>query len=430
MSAAMHLNLFVLGVGHHEAAWRLPDAPAGGTTDVAFYAGLCRRAEAAALDSVFFADRLALPPSARYNAVESLEPLTLLAALAAQTEQIGLIGTVSTTFSEPYTVARQLATLDHISGGRVGWNIVTSIDPAAARNYGRDFPDHAARYARAAEFTDVALKLWDGWKPGARIDDRERGIYVDDARVRPAAHAGTHFEVAGALNVPRSPQGRPLLVQAGSSEDGRALASRYADAVFTAQQTLDGAVAFREDIRARAGAHGRDPDRVVVLPGICPVIGATEAEARERAEELDGLIVTEYALHQLREFLGVDLSGHPLDAPLPPLPAADGIETHKSRFALIVELAQREQLTLRQLIARMGGGRGHRVIAGAPEQIADELEAWFRAGAADGFNVMPPALPRDGVAFLDRVVPELQRRGLFRSEYGETSLRARYGVGD
>lgn len=206
------------------------------------------------------------------------------------------------------------------------------------------------------------------------------------------------------------------------------MASRYADAVFTAQQTLEGAVAFRDDIRARAAAFGRAPDTVAVLPGICPVIGSTEAEARSRADELDGLIVVEYALHQLREFLGVDLSSHPLDEPLPELPGADGVETHKSRFALIVELAQREQLTLRQLIAKMGGGRGHRVIAGTPEQVADELEAWFRAGGADGFNVMPPALPRDGVAFLDEVVPLLVQRGLFRSEYEEGTLRARYGA--
>ncbi|MDO8212635.1 LLM class flavin-dependent oxidoreductase [Conexibacter sp. CPCC 206217] len=423
----MHLNLFVLQVGHHEAAWRLPSAPAGGATDVAFYAGLCRAAEAAALDSVFFADRLALPPSARYNAVESLEPLTLLSALASLTQRIGLIGTVSTTFSDPYTVARQLASLDHISGGRAGWNVVTSIDPNAARNYSRAFPDHAARYERAAEYLDVALKLWDGWDADARVDDRDGGIYTDTARVRATDHSGTHFDVAGPLNVPRSPQGRPLLVQAGSSGDGRALASRYADAVFTAQQTLDGAQAFRADIRARAGAHGRDPDTVKVLPGICPIIGSTEAEARAREAELGELIVVEYALHQLTEFLGVDLSDHPLDEPLPPLPQESTVQTHRSRFGLILEMAEREQLTVRQLIARMGGGRGHRVIAGTPEQIADELETWFREGAADGFNIMPPAIPQDATPFLEQVVPELRRRGLFRSAYDEGTLRDRYG---
>jgi FMN-dependent oxidoreductase (nitrilotriacetate monooxygenase family) len=423
----MHLNLFVLGVGHHEAAWRLPSAPAGAATDLGFYAQLAMAAEAAALDSVFIADRLALPPSARYNAVEGLEPLTLLAALAVHTSRIGLIGTLSTTYSDPYTVARQFASLDHISAGRAGWNIVTSIDPEAARNYGRvPFPLHSARYERAAEFLDVTLDLWDGWDPAARIDDRAAGIYADTRLVRPTNHQGAHFAVAGPLNVPRSPQGRPLLVQAGSSGDGRDLASRYADAVFTAQQTLAGARDFRADIRARAAAHGRDPAAVKVLPGLCPIIGSTEAEARAREAELTSLIVTEYALYQLKEFLGVDLAGHPLDAPLPPLPEAGSVQTHQSRFGLIAEMARREQLTLRELIGRMGGGRGHRVIAGVPERVADEMEQWYRDGGADGFNIMPPAIPQDATAFLEHVVPQLRRRGLFRHEYGPGTLRERY----
>jgi FMN-dependent oxidoreductase (nitrilotriacetate monooxygenase family) len=284
------------------------------------------------------------------------------------------------------------------------------------------------RYERAREFVDVATKLWDSWEDDAIVLDRERGVYADTAKVRPVEHRGEHFQVHGALNVPRSPQGYPLLVQAGSSEDGKEFAAEFAEAVFTAQQTLADAQAFYKDLKSRLPRYGRTDDQLLVLPGICPVIGSTEAEARALEQELTDLQVPEYGLAQLSGMLGTDLSGLPLDGPLPELPEEHDINGNKSRFTLVAELARRDGLTLRELIARLGGGRGHRVFAGTPEQIADQLQEWFTQGAADGFNIVPPYLPGGLDDFVDQVVPELQRRGLFRTEYTGRTLRENYGL--
>lgn len=425
----LHLNAFLMNAGHHDAAWRHPRTQPERVTDLTYFQELARTAERGLLDSLFLADGLTLWGSARYNAVGGFEPLTLLSALAVATEHIGLIATVSTTFHEPYHVARVFASLDHLSGGRAGWNIVTSGNVAEARNFGLDaHPDHALRYERAAEFVDVARLLWDSWSDGAPVADRARGVYTEEGAVLPVGHRGTHFRVDGPLNVQRPPQGHPLLVQAGSSQDGRAFAARYAEAVFTAQQTLADGQTFYKDLKARLARYGRRPDELKILPGICPVIGATEAEARALEDELTALQVPEYGLQQLSGMLGTDLSGLPLDGPLPELPAESEINGNKSRFTLVADLARRENLTLRQLIARLGGGRGHRVFAGTPEQVADELEEWFVSGAADGFNIMPPHLPGGLEDFVDHVVPLLQRRGLFRTEYTGRTLRDHYGL--
>ncbi|MFJ5553383.1 LLM class flavin-dependent oxidoreductase [Streptomyces sp. NPDC093225] len=433
MSAApprtLHLNAFLMNAGHHDAAWRHPRTRPERVTDLNYFQDLARAAERGRLDSVFLADGVALWGKVRHNALGGFEPLTLLSALAAVTEHVGLIATVSTTFNEPYHVARKFASLDHLSGGRAGWNIVTSGSVDEARNFNREeHLDHAVRYARAREFVDVATKLWDSWEDDAIVLDRERGVYADTDKVRPVEHRGEHFRVAGALNVPRSPQGYPLLVQAGSSEDGREFAAEFAEAVFTAQQTLADAQAFSKDLKSRLPRYGRTDDQLLVLPGICPVIGSTEAEARALEQELTDLQVPEYGLAQLSGMLGTDLSGLPLDGPLPELPEERDINGNKSRFTLVAELARRDGLTLRELIARLGGGRGHRVFAGTPEQIADELEAWFTQGAADGFNIMPPHLPGGLDDFVDQVVPVLQRRGLFRTEYTGRTLREHYGL--
>jgi FMN-dependent oxidoreductase (nitrilotriacetate monooxygenase family) len=423
----MHLNAFLMPAGHHDAAWRHPSSGADRATDIAYYQELARTAERGLLDSVFFADGVAIRPAPAANVAGGLEPLTLLAALAVVTERVGLIATASTTFYEPYTLARAFASLDHISGGRAGWNIVTSGTEAEARNFNRDTHlDHAVRYRRAAEFVDVATALWDSWEPDAIVFDRAGGVYADPAKIHDVGHTGEHFRVRGPLNVPRSPQGRPLLVQAGSSEDGRAFAARHAEAIFTAQQTLADGQAFYRDVKARAARLGRDPK---ILPGICPVLGSTEEEAHRLSESLTELQVLDYGLEQLSGMLNVDLSGYPLDGPLPDvLPSEDQINGNKSRFTLVADLARREKLTIRQIIARLGGGRGHRVFAGTPEQVADELEAWHRLGAADGFNIMPPVLPTGLEDFVDHVVPLLQKRGLFRHEYESTTLRGHYGL--
>ncbi|MEU8181214.1 LLM class flavin-dependent oxidoreductase [Micromonospora sp. NPDC049047] len=426
----LHLNAFLMGVGHHEAAWRLPESDPFAQTDVGHFTRLARIAERGKLDSLFLADSPVLWNSIGRRPAGTLEPTVLLTALAGATQHIGLIATASTTYNEPFNLARRFASLDHISGGRAGWNIVTTAGVDAARNFNLDeLPAHRDRYERAAEFLEVSLKLWDSWDDAAPLGDKDAGRWGDDALLYPPRHVGRHFRVAGPLNVPRSPQGYPLLVQAGSSEDGKELAARYAEAVFTAQQTLAEAQAFYRDLKRRAAQFGRDPDTVKILPGIVPAVGATEAQAHALAEELDRLIKPEYARAQLATTLRVAPEDLDLDRELPAdLPSEDEIEGAKSRYTLIVTLARRERLTVRQLIGRLGGGRGHRTFAGTPEQVADAIEEWYRSGAADGFNIMPPVLPSGLEAFVDHVVPILQRRGLFRTEYTGTTLRDHYGL--
>ncbi|MDX6743564.1 LLM class flavin-dependent oxidoreductase [Actinocorallia sp. A-T 12471] len=423
----LHLNAFVMGVGHHEAAWRHPRTDAAHTIDLAHYQRIARKAEEGKLDSIFFADGVALYGNVRYNALDQFEPLTLLAAIAAVTERIGLIATASTTYNEPYNLARKFASLDHISGGRAGWNIVTSASEAEAHNFGIDRPDHSDRYARADDFVEAALKLWDSWEDDAVLRDVGRGIFADTGKIHEIAHEGPYYRVKGPLNISRGPQGRPLLVQAGSSETGKEFAARWAEAVFTAQQTLAEGKAFYADLKGRLARYGRSEDELLVLPGISPFIGSTEAEAKRLEEEFQELINPEYGLTQLSHMTGLDLSGHPLDGPLPDdLP--ESTEGNRSRFDLVIGLARREGLTIRQLIARLAGGRGHRVVAGSPEQVADQIQEWFENGAADGFNVMPPHYPQGLDDFVDHVVPILRERGLFRSEYEGATLRENYGL--
>ncbi|MDB4872522.1 MAG: monooxygenase, partial [Gemmatimonadales bacterium] len=404
MSRQLHLNVFLMTQGHHDAAWRHARSQPHRATDVTYFQELAKTAERGKLDSIFFADSLAVWLRIGSNVSGGLEPLTLLSAIAVATEHIGLIATASTTFNEPYTLARNFASLDHISHGRAGWNIVTTGSEMEATNFNLDRNiDHGVRYERAAEFVEVAKKLWDSWDDDAVLLDTAAGRYADTEKVHQIEHAGTYFKVRGPLNVQRSPQGWPVLVQAGSSEDGREFAARHAEAVFTAHQTLSDGQAFYKDVKTRAKRLGRNPDQIKILPGICPIIGSTEAEALALEQELTDLQVIDYGLAQLSNMLNVDLSGLPLDEPLPTglLPTEDDVNGNKSRFTLVAGLAGRERLTIRQIIARLGGGRGHRVFAGTPEQIADQLAEWFREGAADGFNVMPPILPTGLEDFVD-----------------------------
>ncbi|TCN52824.1 FMN-dependent oxidoreductase (nitrilotriacetate monooxygenase family) [Rhodococcus sp. SMB37] len=425
----LNLNAFLMGVGHHEAAWRHPRTEAHRVLDVKHFQELAQIAERGKLDSVFFADGLAIGPRVEHNAQAIFEPITLLSAMAVVTEHVGLIATASTGYSEPYNLARKFASLDHISGGRAGWNIVTSGGEDEARNFGYDeTPDHAGRYDRAAEFVDVAVALWDSWEDDAIELDAATGRFADPSKVHAVEHEGERFRIRGPLNSPRSVQGRPVLVQAGSSESGKDFAAEYAEAVFTAQRTLAEGQEFYRDLKARVIKAGRDPQSLKILPGIVPFVGATEEEAKALEQEFTDLISPAYSLRQLSRMVGVDLTEHSLDAPLPPLPPIDEIQGNKSRYQLVKDLAEKEELTVRQLIAKLGGGRGHRTFAGTPTQIADEIQLWFVSDAADGFNVMPPYLPGGLEDFTALVVPILQERGLFRTDYTATTLRGHYGL--
>jgi FMN-dependent oxidoreductase (nitrilotriacetate monooxygenase family) len=426
----LHFNAFLMSSGHHEAAWRLPESNPYANFDLAHWRNLAQIAERATFDSVFLADSPALWNSAKHRPAGALEPTVLLTALATVTSRIGLIATASTTYNAPYNLARRFASLDHISGGRAGWNIVTTAEQTSAQNFGlADRPSHRERYQRAAEFVDVSARLWDSWEDDAELGDKAAGIYADVGRIHPVDYEGTYFRVRGPLNVPRSPQGRPLLVQAGSSPDGREFAARYAEAVFTAQQTLEDGREFYADLKQRARRLGRDPDLIKILPGIVPVIGSTETEAHALSDELEELIIPEYGLAQLSRVLEVPAEILDLDRPLPPeVLGRPPVEGAQSRFQLVTELGRRENLTVRQLIGRLGGGRGHRTFTGTPEQVAGTIADWFERGAADGFNVMPAALPSGLEVFAEHVIPIFRRRGLFRTEYAGRTLREHYGI--
>jgi FMN-dependent oxidoreductase (nitrilotriacetate monooxygenase family) len=428
--AQIKLGAFLMGSGHHLAAWRHPRAHAA-ALDFQHYLRLARTAERGKFDSIFFADNLALlgspELSSRTIGGEVLDPLVLLSGLATATERIGLISTVSTSYNDPYLLARRFASLDHLSGGRAGWLLVTSATDQEAHNFGRERHfDHAERYARAEEFIDVAQGLWDSFEDDAFLRDKASGRYFDPRKLHTLDHQGTHYRVRGPLNLPRSPQGRPVLVQAGSSEPGRELAARTAEVVFTAQQTLAEARAVYGDLKARLARYGRHAEQLKIMPGISPVLGRTQSEAEDLYAELQNLVEPSLGLGLLSGMAGgIDLSAYPLDGPLPALPESNAM---KSRQALFIELARRENLTIRQLYLKIVGARGHCTLVGTPLQVADHLEEWFREGAADGFNIMPPLLPEGLDAFVDQVVPELQRRGLFRREYEGRTLGENLGL--
>jgi FMN-dependent oxidoreductase (nitrilotriacetate monooxygenase family) len=428
----MHLNLFIQSRGHHEAAWRHPLASPLPLTDIRYTQALARKAEASLFDSLFLADVLGL-----WNDVEStpfnwLEPITTLAAVATSTSRIGLIATCSTTYTEPYNLARQFASLDHISSGRVGWNIVTTWSPQAGSNFGGiGQVGHADRYERAEEYMSVVKGLWDSWADDAVLDDRAGGRYADRRRVKAIHHAGAHYQVQGPLNMPRPPQGRPVFVQAGSSDTGKRFAARHAEAVFTAHLEKATARAFYTELKALVAAEGRRPAEVLILPGFSPIIGSTEVEAERYAQELNELSDPEVGRQRLSlRFGGYDFSQLPLDTPLSQadFPDPSKNEASRSRTESIVDLVARERPTLRQLLARLAGARGHFTTAGSPEKIADIMQAWFETGAADGFNLMPPVLPHQLDVFSTEVVPILQKRGLFRTAYDGETLRAHFGL--
>jgi FMN-dependent oxidoreductase (nitrilotriacetate monooxygenase family) len=423
----LHLNVNLLHSGVYASAWRQPESDPGAFFDVGHYVNVAKIAERGKFDAIFLADTPAVTDRIDYRPFLSMEPTIVLATVAAATTHIGLIATASTTYNEPYNIARRFATLDHASGGRTGWNAVTTADAAASRNFGLpSVLDHKARYDRAKEFAEVVHALWDSWEDDAFVGDKASARFVDTSKVHAISHRGKYYSVEGPLNVPRSPQGRPVTVQAGGSSDGRDLAAAQAEAVFTLAQSVEEGVAYARDLRARAAGYGRATDSIVILPGLATVIGSTEAEAKTRQDELWELVPIEYSLARLAGTLQVSPDRLELDKPLPelPLPA----NANQTMFQGTVNLARRGNLTVRQLLKALGGGVGHRIIVGTPEFIADDIETWFKAGAADGFNLMPDVLPTGLEVFVDTVVPLLQKRGIFRKEYEGKTLRDHFGL--
>lgn len=425
----IHLSAFLNGVGHHVAAWRHPEVDAAGVASFWHYRKLVALAEAAKFDAVFFADNLALPLAppeqlSRGAVANFFEPSSLLFSLAPLTTHIGLIATVSSTYMPPYHTARKFSSLDHISGGRAGWNLVTSATDAEARNFGlKEQISHQERYARAAEYVAVVKGLWRSWDRDAFLFDKEGGHFFDPEKLHLLNHEGAYYSVRGPLSLPPSPQGHPVIVQAGSSEDGRALAAETAEMVFTAQPNLDAARVFSDSLRARLAAFGRTEHQLRIMPGLQPFVGRSREEAQEKFDRLQALIDPVVGLGLIYSMTGVRLSLDQLDQPFEGLAQNEGMQ---SRVALFSELGR--GLTLRQLMQKVAGARGHGTIMGTPKDIADYMEAWVDEGAADGFNIMAPTLPGGLEDFIGLVLPELRRRGRFRHDYDGATLRGHLGL--
>jgi len=437
MTRHLHLAGFVFTPGSHSAGWRHRDAVPETDMDFAQYVNIARTAERGLLDCIFFQDTAALNGSAALDGGSPWRPLagrqvfpepaTLIAALAPVTTHLGLVATATTTYADPYTIARRFGSVDHISGGRAGWNLVTSQIEDEAGNFGFDrHPDHGHRYERAEEFFDVVAGLWDSFDVGAFPRDKATGQFLDPSKGHILNHVGEHFRVRGPLNLPRSPQGRPVIAQAGSSEAGRRLASRIADMIFTAQSVLPEAQAFYREIKRRAAAHGRAPDHVKVMPGFMAIIGETDAAAQMLYEELQALIDDATAMRLLARLCGdLDIHAYPLDGPLPDLPPSNAA---KARQEHLVAKARRENLSVRQVARYLGTSLGHQMVVGTPATIADIMQEWLEAEACDGFTLMFPFYPKPLEDFVRLVVPELQRRGIYRTAYAGRTLRENLGV--
>jgi N-acetyl-S-(2-succino)cysteine monooxygenase len=421
----MHLGVFVLGTGNHSAGWRYEGA-ATSHMQLPVMQEIARIAERGKFDLVFISDSMWMDPGDHPSFLCRFEPTTLITALAMCTTRVGLGATVSTSFNEPFNVARTFGSIDHISGGRAAWNVVTTSNLKAHLNYGLDdHLDHELRYQRAEEFVDVVTGLWDCWEDGAIVADKATGQYVDASKVRPLDHKGRFFKVKGPINMARCPQGHPIIIQAGGSPSGLELAARTADVVFSVVQELEPAKKAYADLKGRMAKFGRHLDEIAVLPGVMPIIGQSAADARDQLARLQSWLTPTNAAVLVASRIGYDLSGHDLDAPVPPPPPSEGGRTFHH---VLYEMAKRENMTLRDLYNLTAAARGHWVLCGTPQTIADTLEEWFVGGAADGYNILPPYFPGAFDDFVDLVVPELQRRGLFRRDYEGTTLRDHFGL--
>lgn len=433
MSRQLHLNVFVLGVGHHAAAWRHPSVDPKSHLKVETMQHIARSAEAGTFDAVFYADAPSLSKwvgDVGRVPDEKLDPALMLTAMAMATSRVGLIATASTQFEEPYNVARRFSSLDLLSGGRAGWNMVTGMILESALNFNYEqMPDHAERYERGDEFLDVVLGLWREWQDDALPADKDSGVYARRDRIHEVGHRGEHFQVAGPLSVPPSPQGHPVVVQAGSSPAGMELAARYADVIFTAQNDIEAARTFYRKLKDRAVELGRDPDHIAILPGLSVIAAPTDEEAQAIKSELDDLIQLDDGLNLLSSQTGIPVDRIQLDEPLPD-DLRDPSEYHgnRSRYELTLEMARSHRLTVRQLLIRLAGTRAHSSVIGSPVTVADHIEQWYRSEACDGFNLMPAMLPASLDSFVELVVPILRERGIFRSEYSGPTLRDHLGI--
>ncbi len=423
----MRIGVFLSGSGGNMASWRHPNAVPDGAVNLEYYRDMTRTAEDAKLDFAFFGDGLYISEKSHPNFLVRFEPLTLLAALSMVTTHIGLAATLSTTYSDPYTVARQFSSIDHLSDGRAGWNIVTSPLEGSAANYSKpEHPQHDLRYRMAGEFVEITKGLWDSWEDDAFIRDKESGVFIDPSKMHRLDHKGEFFSVQGPLNISRSKQGSPVLIQAGSSEAGRGFAAKIADAIFTGQATSSDAAGFYKDIKTRAEESGRDPGQVLILPGCSPVVGDTPEEAEAKYQEIANLVVIDDALNYLgRYFNDIDFSPYDLDEPFPDLGdfGRNGWESTTDR---IKQVAKEESLTLREMALRSTTPRNE--FIGTPTQVADSMQRWFENGAADGFMLVPSVLPQGFNDFVEHVLPILKERGLFRTEYEADTLRGNLGL--
>ena len=415
---------FLGWTGHHAGSWRHPDVDPKAGLDIDYLIREAREAERALFDAIFVAD------GEGWRSGSRLEPFTQLSALAVHTERIGLINTVGTVYNDPYSVARMFLSLDHISAGRAGWNVVTGAQSAADQFSRSLHPPHAERYQAAEEFVDVVRKLWTSWDDGALIADKARGTLIDPDKIREIGFRGRYYAVKGPLDLPRSPQGHPVVVQAGSSEPGKELAARTAELVFTAQQTLESAQRFYRDVKSRLPKYGRWEQDLLVTPGFAPLLGTTPAEARDLEDELNSYVDTRRALDTLSERFTVNLNDYPLDGPVPLDKAkpGDAFDNLKSRQDVVLEPARSEGFTIRDLLHRANAGHGHVAKTGTPLEIADFIQEWFETRAVDGFVIEPPVLPSQLRLFTEKVIPELQNRGLFRTGYEGTTLRENLGL--
>ncbi|MEA2777038.1 MAG: hypothetical protein QOF90_2444 [Acetobacteraceae bacterium] len=421
----MHMGVFVLGTGNHTAGWRYNGA-ATSHMQLPVIREIAGIAERGKFDLLFISDSMVMDPSDHPSFMCRFEPTTLISVLSASTSHIGLGATVSTSFSEPFNVARIFGSIDHISDGRAAWNVVTSSNPKAALNFNRDeHLEHGLRYERANEFVDVVRGLWDCWDDGAILADKATGRYIDQDKVRALNHKGRFFQVKGPINMSRCPQGQPVIIQAGGSEPGLELAARTADVVFSVVQDLEAARIAYADLKGRMAKYQRAPDELAVLPGVMPIIGRSDAEARDKLSKLQSWLTPTNAATLVASRIGYEVAGHPLDGPVPPPPPFQGSQAFSH---VLYETARREKMTLRELYNLTAAARGHWVICGTPTSIADTLEEWFIGKAADGFNVLPPYFPGAFADFVDLVVPELQRRGLFRRDYHGRTLREHLGL--
>ncbi|WP_405175605.1 LLM class flavin-dependent oxidoreductase [Paenibacillus sp. FSL H8-0261] len=426
----MKLGAFINLPGHHVASWRHPSSGASRAFDLEYLTEIAQTAERGKFDMVFFADVLGQKLSGNAQSSLKLDPVIIISALAAVTKNIGLTATLTTTYNDPYHVARKFAAIDHLSKGRAAWNVVTSANEGEALLFGKDkHLQHASRYERAEEFVEVVKQLWLSIESEALVIDKEQGRYLNVDKVHPVDHEGAWFKVQGSLDSSTTPQGHPVIVQAGSSESGKELAAKTAEVIFTAWQTLEEAQTFYRDVKGRLAKYGRKPEDLKIMPGVFITVAKTEEEALLKQQQLNSYILPEVGLSYLSAFTNIDLSGYDVDEPLPEFSSIEDETNPRIRYNIIRDIAKRENLqSIRAIYERIAGARGHREIVGTPEQIVDQLEEWFLNEGADGFNVMPPHFPEGFNDIVELVIPELQRRGLFRTEYDSNTLRGNLGL--